>query len=505
MKNHIHILLLCLAGAWLLVTQDLQAQRALLRPPGPLPADKSPTQTAEQQTVLKNILKKAKAGRVTVFHFDGAALEGQSLLLSLPTGETVEAVLDERDLRTQADFSWHGHLKGRAGSAVFTFLEGQLSGNLIVGNKSYAISPLGSGACTVYEIENVPSPEAHSGDYREDAAVSIPVNGGNHSAGNPCGVVRLLVAFTPAAEAGAIGLGYPSMKLFIQQAISATNQIYLNSNVGYRVSLAAAIRVSYPETGNFTTDLSRFRGTSDGFMDEIHRYRSRYSADVGVLLLDNASLCGQAPEMGSSAATAFSAVHFSCALGNSSFGRGIAVGTDSRRNNARVLSERAGMLAGHQVAPAILTLTGAESLKGNETGFATATEEIILSPGFVAGGTSQLQIAVTPACNPALVTARTDALGGEVAQKAGMLPESALQLSPVPTSGTLTIRVNLPASAVVDVGLYNMLGNRLQDVYRGEVAQKQFTADLRGHPQGFYIVRLRTATGVLTKKAILQK
>jgi hypothetical protein len=230
-----------------------------------------------------------------------------------------------------------------------------------------------------------------------------------------CGVVRLLVAFTPAAESGAVGLGYSNIKLFIQQVISETNQTYLNSRVGHRVSLAAAIRVSYSETGNFDTDLSRFRSTSDGYMDEVHTYRNRYTADVGVLLLDNASFCGLVSGIGSSASTAFCAVHFSCALGNYTFRHeighlhgcrhnpesdgtltpyayghgfcygpgnwrtimsypscgssptrlpywsnpsvtygGIAMGTDARHNNGRVLNETADILAGYRVSPLFL-------------------------------------------------------------------------------------------------------------------------------------------------------
>jgi hypothetical protein len=65
--------------------------------------------------------------------------------------------------------------------------------------------------------------------------------------------------------------------------------------------------------------LSRYRNTSDGFMDEIHAARDLAAADVGLLIIDDVSACGLASSIGSTAATAFAAVHFDCATGYYSF------------------------------------------------------------------------------------------------------------------------------------------------------------------------------------------
>ena len=105
--------------------------------------------------------------------------------------------------------------------------------------------------------------------------------------------------------------------------MAETNQGYVNSGVAITMQLAARVAVSYTESGSFSTDLSRFRGTADGYMDSIHTTRNSSAADVGVLLINNSSSCGLASAIGSTASTAFAAAHWSCATGYYSFGHEI--------------------------------------------------------------------------------------------------------------------------------------------------------------------------------------
>ena len=126
------------------------------------------------------------------------------------------------------------------------------------------------------------------------------------------------MAYTPSA-ATASG----DITGLINLAIAETNQGYANSGVDISVQLASSVRVTYTESGSFSTDLSRFRGTSDGYMDSIHATRNSTASDVGVLIINNSSSCGLASGIGSSASTAFAAVHYSCATGYYSFGHEI--------------------------------------------------------------------------------------------------------------------------------------------------------------------------------------
>jgi hypothetical protein len=54
-------------------------------------------------------------------------------------------------------------------------------------------------------------------------------------------------------------------------------------------------------------------------MDEVHTLRTRFKADVAVLLVNNNSSCGLAAAIMAKSNSAFAAVHYDCAVGNYSF------------------------------------------------------------------------------------------------------------------------------------------------------------------------------------------
>ncbi len=110
-------------------------------------------------------------------------------------------------------------------------------------------------------------------------------------------------------------------------AIDLTNESFINSNINYRIELAYAGLTNYTETGNtssdYSTSLSRFRSNGDGYMDEIHTLRNKYSADVCVLLVGNPAYCGLA-YLHTSESSAFCIVTAgTCATSNYSFGHEI--------------------------------------------------------------------------------------------------------------------------------------------------------------------------------------
>ena len=91
--------------------------------------------------------------------------------------------------------------------------------------------------------------------------------------------IRILVLYTPYAQSEVYNI-----KNTIIAAIDYTNDAFIRSNVDYRVELAYAGLTNYTETGNTTSDfdlsLTRFRKTIDGYMDEVHTLRDKYSADI---------------------------------------------------------------------------------------------------------------------------------------------------------------------------------------------------------------------------------
>ena len=195
----------------------------------------------------------------------------------------------------------------------------KLTGTIRSKGQLYSLRPLRSGGHAIVRVNEAKMPADHPAAYgflpRIDMGHGTKTN---TRASIAASTIRVLVAYTPSA-ATASG----DITGLINLAIAETNRGYTNSGVDITVQLASSVRVTYTESGSFSTDLSRFRGTSDGYMDSIHATRNSTAADVGVLIINNSSSCGLASGIGSSASTAFAAVHYSCATGYYSFGHEI--------------------------------------------------------------------------------------------------------------------------------------------------------------------------------------
>lgn len=198
-------------------------------------------------------------------------------------------------------------------TAVLVRRGAQVTGNVRWDGQLYQIRPLRSGghAIVLADASRIPAdhpPSAKNLPIRRMA--TAPVS----NAPTVDTVITIMVHYTPAS-ASAVGdiLG------LIDLAVAESNQGYANSGVAIDLSLVHASQVSYTESGSFDTDLARYRGTSDGFMDAIHTTRDSVAADVGLLLINNTQYCGLASGIGSTAATAFATAYWDCATGYYSF------------------------------------------------------------------------------------------------------------------------------------------------------------------------------------------
>lgn len=205
----------------------------------------------------------------------------------------------------------------------------KLTGTIRSNGELYSLRPLRSGGHALVRVDEAKMPADHpEAEYKRlfeqatnarlrslrdtDAVEAAP------GIAKANAIIRVLVAYTPSARS-AVG----DITGLINLAVAETNQGYSNSGVAITLQLASTVAVTYTESGSFSTDLSRFRGTTDGYMDSIHTTRNSTAADVGVLIINNSSSCGLASSIGSSASTAFAAVHYSCATGYYSFGHEI--------------------------------------------------------------------------------------------------------------------------------------------------------------------------------------
>jgi hypothetical protein len=131
-------------------------------------------------------------------------------------------------------------------------------------------------------------------------------------------VVKMLVAYNTSARNDLGGTDDAAIAA-IAAAVSEMNLICTNSSVMHSFSLAHASWVSYTESGSSSTDLSRLKVPTDGYIDTIHFLRDKYYADLVSLVLGSGS-CGRGNVNSSptqfSASSAFSVVSDGCMTGN---------------------------------------------------------------------------------------------------------------------------------------------------------------------------------------------
>lgn len=96
-------------------------------------------------------------------------------------------------------------------------------------------------------------------------------------------VIDVMVVYTANAR-NARG-GTSQIRAAINQAVNESNEAFSRSNVATAFRLAHAAEISYTESDS-STDLSRLRGKTDGYMDSVHSLRNTYAADIVSLWTD---------------------------------------------------------------------------------------------------------------------------------------------------------------------------------------------------------------------------
>jgi peptidyl-Asp metalloendopeptidase len=189
-----------------------------------------------------------------------------------------------------------------------------ITGNVHYGGELYKIRPLKTGGHAIAAVDFSSLPPDHPAEYGNLPTYKMPPT----FTAQADTLIRVMVHWTSSA-ASASG----NISALVDLAVAETNQGYTNSGVLIDLILAHKGLVSYTQSGSFSTDLSRYRGTSDGYMDSIHTTRNSVAADVGFLVINNSSSCGLASGIGSSASTAFADAHWDCITGYYSFGHEI--------------------------------------------------------------------------------------------------------------------------------------------------------------------------------------
>jgi peptidyl-Asp metalloendopeptidase len=515
--------------------------------------------------VISYLQQRSKNGVVNLFEFNADVLKDDAFFLNVFPGELIKVSKQKVDKRSGDNFTWYGVINGtngHEGSIAMVYLNGELSGNLNYKSGNYSMTPMGKGAFSLYEIDFKKAPVDDDAPGMMDSHEKISKQGepATEAAAAAACNLRVLIAITPSAESFIKNsLGFSSLTQFALQAVAETNQAYINSAVNIYMELASSVRVNYSESGNFSTDLTRFRTTSDGYMDEIHNYRNLYAADVNLLIINNSSACGLASTIMANATTAFAAAHYDCTLGYYSFAHeighlqglrhnpevdgstspyayghgyvyspggwrtvmaynyngetriqyfsnpnvtygGVAMGTAGTHNNARVLNETAGTVANFRNTSSTLAINSAGSVVNDESSDAIATSEVILQDGFEATGSSQFSARIISCVGPSIAADNTDAVNVKEDESADS--RSALVIYPTVTSGRVFISTDHSVLKRADIIVTDNSGRIvLRSV--NNAGRKTISMNLGHLPNGIYFIQAKQGEKVITRKVII--
>jgi len=199
-----------------------------------------------------------------------------------------------------------------------------ITGTVRTNGRLFKIRPIGNGLHSVSEVIEDNMPTDHPPGFDSEPVNIMPqesllnfetvesLQAQNLANSN----IRVLVAYTSAAKSKV-----SDMQGLIELAVAETNTGYSNSGVNATLTLAHTYQVNYSES-SFSTDLKAFRRDNDGQMDEVHGKRDQYGADVAVLITNVSDYCGIAA-LAANSSTAYAVVYHSCATGYYSFGHEI--------------------------------------------------------------------------------------------------------------------------------------------------------------------------------------
>ena len=194
-----------------------------------------------------------------------------------------------------------GSVRGQLGSVVLVVHfdsndeVAAVSGSATAAEGAFRISTVGEDVYVIEEIDT--SVPWSDGVLPDEPAAVDPALAPSADAGGPAlsladrataaessepSEIDVLVLYTAAAarQAG----GEASMRAEVEQLFNETNRAFRNSDVGASIR-GWAREVSYIESEDLGTDLSRLRNTRDGHLDNVHSLRSELGADLVHLLV----------------------------------------------------------------------------------------------------------------------------------------------------------------------------------------------------------------------------
>lgn len=237
------------------------------------------------------------------------------LTLNLFADTILQAQLIRTEAEGESGFSWIGQVEGSEFSLVIlTVREGLLIGDIFTTDALYRVRYLAADLHIIQEIDEAALPP-------EAPPIPVPsLEWGNTPSGpeivdDDGTVIDVMVVYTDEVRVDAGGTA--AAEALVNNFVAYTNQTYLNSGINQQLNLVRALEIDYDQGEDLGVDLDRLKGDTDGYLDEVHEFRDKTSADLVLLLVSRAKkYCGFAYVMrtvdGYFARSAFSVMADNC-------------------------------------------------------------------------------------------------------------------------------------------------------------------------------------------------
>lgn len=203
----------------------------------------------------------------------------------------VSFIADRVSTTTMVNDGYVVHFSLRGGSsedyAAFSVVGDAMSGQVRSGHDLYSVRHVGTGELTISEVDEL-ALELCGGAIDPLGGIGgLPgkgAQGGGGARGMISETIDLLIVYT--SNASSANGGEDGMASLTNLSVFLCNTAYANSDCVQRVNLVGTRQVlTYVQSGDQSTDLSRLRSTTDGHMDEVHGWRDEYGADYVSLFI----------------------------------------------------------------------------------------------------------------------------------------------------------------------------------------------------------------------------
>ena len=229
-----------------------------------------------------------------------ALAEGRSVELTVNLPDLPLPVVLTGASDTARGYGLTGRLANDPLSSVNIVVNGRsVAGNVWRAGELHTIRTAGAGhyvqtldrltmpRCEVEHLDALDRRTAQAPRLQSRATANVAQENGAEDDGTE---IDVLVVYTPSGRRSAGG--HQSIRTLIEMLVQETNQAYSDSGVQQRIRLVAATEVDY-ELDSVLDALNHLIDEGDGHLDDVHRIRDRYAADLVLLWAPSSS--GRAP------------------------------------------------------------------------------------------------------------------------------------------------------------------------------------------------------------------